>query len=159
MRSDLTLQAPATDAWMRASQDWAPVNDAPMGFQAPFDLDTALEPLTMPLHARWLIEDQLRVINGQQAHLVQLIEWANAYSSHMLRLIAFIVLVAALSLWLARRAHKDTKNELRWAQAELAETETLLGETAASLEDVRDALRRRQPAEALYLADRALEVA
>jgi hypothetical protein len=159
MRSDLALQAPATDALMRAAQAWAPVNDAPMRFQAPFDLDTALAPLTVPLHAQWLIEDQLRAINGQHAHVLQLIEWANAYSSQMLRLIAFIVLVSVLSLWLARSAHKDTKNELRWAIAEREEIETLLGETAAALEDVRDALRRRQPAEALYLADRALEVA
>jgi hypothetical protein len=151
MRSDLALQAPATDALMRASQVWAPVNDAPMRFQAPFDLDTALAPLAMPMQARWLIEDQ-------SAALLRLMEASDALAAGTLSLIAFVLCLSALSLWLARSAHKDTQRDLRWAEAELAETETLLGEKAADLEDVRDALRRRQFGEALYLADRALEV-
>jgi hypothetical protein len=152
MRSDLALQAPATDAPMRASQAWAPVTDAPMHFGPGFDLDTALEPIYVPLHAQWMLEDS-------HAYALRLFEWADAFASHMLRLIAFVLFMSALPLWLARSAHKDTKRELSWTQDELAECETLLGDTATSLFDVRDALRRRQFGEALYLADRALEVA
>lgn len=148
MRSDLALQAPATDALMRASQVWAPVNHAPMRFGPGFDLDTALEPITVPL---WMLQDS-------QAYALRLFEWADAFAAHTLRLIAFVLFMSVLALWLARSAHKDTKSELRWAQEELAECETLLGDKAASLFDVRDALRRRQYGEALYLADRALEV-
>lgn len=152
MRSDLALQAVPTDALMRASQVWAPVNDAPMRFGPGFDLDMALEPITVPLHAQWMIEDQ-------QSAFIQLLAASDKFAVATLHLIICILFGAAFALWLARCAHKETKRDLLWLEAERAETETLLGDTAASLVDVRDALRRRQFGEALYLAERALEVA
>jgi len=138
----LDTQPIGTDMMMDAARMWAPINPTPMTFEPGFVLERALTPQPVPLHVQWFMADASRA-------------WHDLVAFVIIAIPGLVILCAVLAIVSGWRGWQV--EELQAEVNDLTVGQSLLDDAWDGLNRIRDALVQRQPAEALYQCERAME--